>query len=135
MRLIKSGRWKTPEDSKMRSIIPFLKDPVDFLPSIEDIALESQGLLADYKTTATVFHEYRGSAGVDEALPWRDVDRSILIAVNREMGADAGIALDYRTGNEDPSVLASDWGTEDGTHHWRKVCDSFSDFVKVLEID
>jgi hypothetical protein len=131
--LLDSGRWKTPDDPIMRAKIPRLKEPVNFLRSVEHIAFESQGL-ADDQRTALLFHEYRGSSGVERPLPWRDVEQSILIAVNREIGADLGIALDYRSGWEDPSVLISDWWTGDRTCHWHKISERFSGFVSLLQL-
>ena len=134
LRLMESGRWKTPEDAVIRSLIPFLKDSVDFLASVECIAFESQGSLADDEGAATLFHVYRSSSGVEKTLPWRDVERSILIAVNREIGADVAIALDYRSGAAEPSVLASDWWTGDERCHWRQVCRTFTAFVELLNL-
>jgi hypothetical protein len=132
--LLYSGRWKTPNDQVMQSEIPRLKEPVDFLKSVEHIAFESQGFLADDERTALLFHEYRGSSGIEKPLPWRDVERSILIAVNRELGADLGIALDYRSGLENPSVLISDWWTGDATCHWYQISKTFSEFVSLLKL-
>lgn len=118
LQLMDANRWRYPDDARLASVIPFLKDAVEFLGSVEQIAFESQGFLADDEKSAALFHEYRGSRGVEKPLPWRDVERSLLIAVNREIGADVGIALDYRGDSDDPPVLASDWWTGDGTHHW-----------------
>ena len=42
LELLDSGRWKTPDDQLMRAKIPALKEPVDFLRSVEHIAFESQ---------------------------------------------------------------------------------------------
>jgi hypothetical protein len=135
LQLLQTGRWKTPEDKVMLSVIPRLKEPVVFLGSIEHIAFESQGFLADDPKTAQLFHEYRGSCGIERTLPWRDVERSILLAVNRELGADLGVVLDYRSGPKEPSVLVSDWWTGDHTCHWCKVCDTFSEFVSLLDLE
>jgi hypothetical protein len=134
LELLDSGRWKTPDDQLMRAKIPSLKEPVDFLRSVEHIAFESQGFLADDERTASLFHEYRSSTGVEKSLPWRDVEKSLLIAVNREIGADLGIALDYRSGTGDPSVLISDWWTGDHTCHWREVTKTFAEFVSLLRL-
>lgn len=134
LHLLDSGRWKTPDDQVMRVKIPRLKEPVDFLGSVEQIAFESQGFLSDDERTAILFHEYRGSSGIQKPLPWRDVERSLLIAVNRELGADLGIALDYRPGLEDPSVLISDWWTGDHTCHWHEISKTFSEFASLLKL-
>ena len=130
--LLRSGRWKTPPDELVRNAIPRLKEPVNFLPSVERMAFESQGLLADSERTALLSHEYRGSTCIEKPLPWRDVERSVLVAVNRQAGADLGVALDYRSGVEDPSVLVSDWWTGDHTCHWSMVSKTFSEFASLL---
>jgi hypothetical protein len=67
-------------------------------------------------------------------LPWLDVERAVFIAVNRHIGDDLGIALDYRTGTDDPRVAASDWSSGDGCL-WREVTPRFSEFVERLGLD
>lgn len=126
--LIEDGRWIHPGDDVVKEVIPFLKEPVDFL-SIASMEFESSGHLADSPESSQIFHEMRGSDSVSVPdLPWRDVSRSFFIAVNRHIGDDIGIALDFREGEEsDPSVIASDWS--DGTCKWMRVSDSFSEFL------
>jgi hypothetical protein len=65
-------------------------------------------------------------------LPWLDVEKALYIAVNREIGGDVGIALDYRTSMENPRVVGSDW--RDTKHFWREVTPTFSEFVKRIGI-
>lgn len=57
-----------------------------------------------------------------------------MIAMNREHGADLGIALDYRTDFNDPRVVASDWWTEEHQCNWRLVEERFSIFVEKLQL-
>lgn len=127
--------WKHPGDSAIQAAIPFLKDPVMFLSSIQHIAFESQGNLAD-DARYSFFQEYRGTASAEKSLPWLDVDRALFIAVNRDIGDDVAIALDYRSSYEDPRVVASDWSFHNGHSlcHWREVSPTFSDFVKLLDL-
>src|SRR5262245_27812504 len=101
--LIRDGRWAHPGDARLRDVIPFLVDPVDFLKSPEQMAFESSGHLADDPQLSAVFHMVRGgrAAGPVE-LPWLDADRSFFVAVNRVPGDDVGIALDFRTDMDDP---------------------------------
>jgi hypothetical protein len=132
--LINTGRWKQPPDETIKKVIPFLQDPMVFLPTIDAMRQESTSLLADSPEMSELFHEYRGSKVPERELPWLDVDKALFIAVNRIGGADIGIALDYRTSREDPRVVASDWESGDNTHHWREVENKFSDFVKNLGI-
>ena len=132
--LMRTGQWRHPGDSKLTELIPFLADPVDFL-TIEGMARESSGFLADEPDMSTLFHEVRGSR-VDGPveLPWRDVERSFFVAVCRFPGDDVGIALDYRTSESDPRVIASNW--EEGHRcRWTEVATSFSRFVDMMELD
>ena len=132
--LLHAGRWITPDDAIMRSAIPFLRAPVDLLQTVEQMARESQGCLADDQATADLFHEYRGSTGIDKSLPWRDVDLSVLIAVNRTPVDDLGIALDYRSNTSNPSVIVSDWWTGDDRCHWREVSKAFEEFASPMRL-
>jgi hypothetical protein len=132
--LMNTGRWKQPSDEKIKLVIPFLQEPVDFLFDVDKIRRESSGVLADMPDMSEFFHEYRGSKTSEKDLPWLDVDRALFIAVNRVAGADIAIALDYRTDVNDPRVVASDWWSVDKTHFWREAESRFSDFVKRLGI-
>ena len=132
--LIKTGRWRQPSDETIKSVIPFLQEPMDFLLDGAAMQRESTGFLADSPEMADLFHEYRGSKVPERELPWLDVDKALFIAVNRVAGADLGIALDYRTDLEDPRVVASDWQSGGNTHYWREVEGKFSDFVRRLGI-
>jgi hypothetical protein len=130
--LMKHGKWQHPSDKVLREIIPFLLDPVDFL-KVEYMCLESSGFLADDEFSSKWNHEVRGSQSTEPVeLPWLDVDKAVTIAVNREIGADVGIALDYRTNMEDPRVVASEW--RGGGHYWREVTPTFSEFVARIGI-
>ncbi|TWT59106.1 hypothetical protein KOR42_24950 [Thalassoglobus neptunius] len=123
------GKWVHPGDNVIKTVVPFLNEPVDFL-SVASMKGESSGHLADKPDDSSLFHEMRGSDSIIVPdLPWRDVNRSLFIAVNRVPGDDIGIALDFRKGAEtDPSVIASDWG--DGTCKWRRVSDSLTEFLQ-----
>ena len=132
--LMNTGRWKQPSDEKIKQVIPFLLEPVDFLLDVDGIRRESSGVLADMSDMSEFFHEYRGSKTSEKDLPWLDVDRALFVAVNRVAGADIAIALDYRTDVNDPRVVASDWWSGNKTHCWREVESRFSDFVRKLGI-
>ena len=79
------------------------------------------------------FHEYRSSLCEKRDLPWRDVENSLLVAINRFPGDDVAIGLDYRTSKEDPRVIATEWidGSECGCY-WREVAPTLSEFVAQL---
>lgn len=62
-------------------------------------------------------------------LPWLDVDKAFLVAVNKHPGDDVAIALDYRTDSIHPRVVASDFWTEPGICSWREVTSTFSALV------
>jgi hypothetical protein len=133
--LIHQGRWVHPGDARLRELIPFLVDPVDFLSTPEAMGRESSGHLADDPRLAAVFYLVRGRQAAEPVdLPWLDADRSFFVAVNRWPGDDVGIALDYRTDSDDPRVVAGDWGTGQACV-WREVAPTFSEFVRILGLD
>jgi hypothetical protein len=133
--LIQDGHWVHPGDDRLREVIPFLVDPIDFLHTPEAMARESSGHLADDPQLSAIFHTVRGSRVVKPVeLPWLDVDRSFFVAVNRWPGDDVGIALDYRTDELDPRVVASDWGSGQ-TCVWHEVASTFSGFVRLLGLE
>ncbi len=126
--LIETERWTHPGDDVIKEMIPFLDEPIDFL-TLDQMEFESSGHLADNPDSSSVFHEMRGSETVHVPdLPWRDVSKSFFVAVNRNIGDDLGLALDFRDSDEtDPRVIANDWG--EGGCKWREVSPAFSDFV------
>ena len=134
--LMRTGRWRHPGDSAIASVAPFLSgiDAVDFLGSVEGMRRESSGHLADDPEMSRLFREVRGDdpkTGRPLGLPWRDVEKSFLIAVCREIGADVAIALDYRTDPPDPRVIATEYLPGQGMA-WREVAATFSAFVKAV---
>ena len=128
--LMVAGRWRQPRDSVMFAAVPFLRDPVDFLLSEAGMRFESVG----HGVGFSHMREYRGSESEPRPLPWLDADLSLFIAVNRKIGDDLGIELDYRTSYTDPLVVASDWWTGDHTLHWREAFLTFSSFVTALRL-
>lgn len=110
-------------------VVPWLCEPVDFLHTLEEMHSESGTSLADDPGCA-FFHLRRGSTQPEPVeLPWLDVEQAVFIAVNREPGADLGIALDYRTSRDDPRVVASDWWSEPSSCLWRVIAPTFSMFA------
>ncbi len=134
IQLLQQGRWQHPGDEVLQRLIPFLREPVDFLTTVEAMRRESSGSLADEPRIAKVFHLLRGSrSAAPICLPWLDMDLAVFVAVNRFPGDDLAIALDYRTGSANPRVVANDWHSRDGGCVWREVAPSFSEFVGLLE--
>lgn len=115
-------------------MIPFLLAPVNFLLHVEAMRFESTGWSADNPQASGYFQEYRGSRDGERDLPWLDAEKSLFIAVSRKIGADLGIALDYRTSIEDPRVVASDWWRDKNELrcNWRQVEAQFTDFVEKM---
>jgi hypothetical protein len=135
VQLLQEGRWHHPGDKALRRLIPFLREPVDFLTTVEAMRWESPASLADEPGLAAVWHVARGSKSVQPVcLPWLDVELAVFVAVNRCPGDDLGIALDYRTGSVNPRVVATDWHSGAGGCIWREVTPSFSEFVRSLEL-
>lgn len=134
--LLEAGLWKHPGEDVLHNVVPWITDPLDFLTSIDQIERESSGHLADYPDSSKRARELRGSLQAPSVeLPWRDVDRSILIAVNRNLGDDVAIALDFRTSQSDPRVIASAWRGHPMEVFWEEVAPTFTQFLRAIHID
>jgi hypothetical protein len=129
----------------MRRVLPWFEFPLDFLLTTELMERESASLdrEADDERGSRIFHVYRGSVtGGPVWGPWLDAELAFFIAINRDLGDDVAIALDYRNkpGHppvkpETPAVVASDlWTYPGGGYLWRPVAPSFEDFAAMLEI-
>jgi len=131
--LLAAHRWCHPGDAILQTVVPWIKDPLVFLPSLKEMAIASQWeLFIEDPDFAAFIHYARGAQSVTPMeLPWLDVEQAIFILSSQWPGDDQGVALDYRTSRTDPRVLASDWET---THAclWREVTPTFSAFVQQL---
>ncbi len=77
--------------------------------------------------------EYRGSkVTAPRDLPWVDVERRLLFAVNEIPGDDVALALDYRTSDTEPRVVGTDWDSGANACVWREVAPTFADFWSAL---
>jgi hypothetical protein len=139
--LLDSGRWRHPGDDVLRAVVPWFEDPLDFLHSPGEMRRESYFLYedgsADRRRDSAFFHVVRGSVTGPSDLPWLDVEQAFNIAVNRRLGDDVAIALDYRTDLSDPRVVGSDaWTSQHQTgraqYAWRQVAPAFSAFAEAL---
>jgi hypothetical protein len=139
--LLDSGQWRHPGDDVLSAVVPWFEDPLVFLRSPGEMRRESYFLYedgsADDRRGSALFHVVRGSVPGPGDLPWLDVEQAFNIAVNRRLGDDVAIALDYRTDPSDPRVVGSDAWT--GRHQtgrvqyvWRQVAPTFSAFTGVL---
>jgi hypothetical protein len=139
--LLDSGRWRHPGDDVLRAVVPWFEDPLDFLHSPDEMRRESTFLYedgtADNPRESALFHVVRGSVADPGDLPWLNVEQAFNIAVNRRLGDDVAIALDYRTDPSDPRVVGSDmWTSQHETgqiqYVWRQVAPAFSAFAEAL---
>ncbi|WP_460066259.1 hypothetical protein [Streptomyces sp. YKOK-I1] len=133
--LLSRGRWRHPGDAELARLIPWFEDPLDFLPSTDQMTRESRSMdmFADDPPSSELFREVRGSERQGPVeLPWLDVDLAFLIAVNRRPGDDVALALDYRTDPADPRVVGSDFWTNPRQCAWRTVTPTFSAFAEAL---
>jgi hypothetical protein len=129
--LVKQDKWQHPNHEVMRTVIPFLSDPVIFI-EIENIHRQSTRYLEIMERWS--FNAISGAKStVPVELPWLDIDRAVLIAANQQTGDDVAIALDYRTSIDNPRVVASDWHNNK-QHLWREVTPTFSEFVERIGI-
>ncbi|MGH3737333.1 MAG: hypothetical protein ACRDT6_17215 [Micromonosporaceae bacterium] len=135
--LLKTGGWRNPDESALRALIPWFRDPLIFLTSVYGMRRESASmdLFADDEPSAELFREVRGSQVAHPVeLPWLDVEQAVLIAVNRNPGDDVALALDYRTDRGDPRVVGSDFWTNPKQCSWRVVTPTFTELVVRLDI-
>lgn len=130
--LIKTGRWVHPGHDAMRERIPFIQDPMQFMTTHEDMLFNSSPFMAQDLNEFETFSEYRGSKVTERALPWLDVEKRLNIIINREIGDDTCIALDYRTGLHAPRVVGCEHVSGKILH--REISPSFEAFVKLLEL-
>jgi hypothetical protein len=137
VRLLADGRWRHPGDEVLREVMPWFEDPLIFLTGVDRMerASGSLDLFADDPQSSELFREVRGSvAGEPVQLPWLDVERAFLIAVNRIPGDDVAVALDYRGDVVDPRVVASDFWSDPRQCAWRVVAPTFSSFACALGV-
>ncbi|WP_460336200.1 hypothetical protein [Actinoallomurus acanthiterrae] len=137
MDLLANGRWLHPGDERLREVMPWFEDPLDFLTDVHQMSRESRSLdlLTDDETSSRLFRTVRGSASAGPVeLPWLDVELAVLIAVNRIPGDDVAIVLDYRSNETNPGVVASDFWTDPKQCTWRIVTPTFSGFASALNL-
>lgn len=134
--LLVAGRWQHPGDEVLRAALPWFKDPIDLLASLDRMTRESRSLdqIAADQRASNAFHVTCGSVAGPTVLPWLDAELAFLIAVNRQPGDDVAIALDYRSDTAGPAVVASDVWTDPSAHLWRPVAPSFETFAAMLSI-
>lgn len=132
--MLAAGLWRHPGDAAMRKFIPWFEDPLIFLTNLDHMRRESRSLdaFADDHRSSELFRVVRGSMAGPVDLPWLDVDRAFLIAVNRMPGDDVAIALDYRSDPPAPRVVASDSWTGPHQYAWRIVAPTLGAFAEAL---
>ncbi|MEU1396766.1 hypothetical protein ABZ403_11995 [Micromonospora zamorensis] len=137
--LLREGRWNHPGEPAVARVMPWFRDPLDFLGSTEQMERESQSLdrLIQDDEMAELFRLARQPTATGPVeLPWLDVDRAFFIAIAQYAGDDTAIALDYRASSSDPRVVASDvWTSSAAPYAWRTVTETFSEFVAGLRLD
>lgn len=117
-------------NNKINILIPFLKEPMIFLESQEQIKTvheNSKDLLKE-----PIFAIKEGSSFETISLPFLDYNKCIFIAINKYPGDDLAIALDYRENNKEPRIIASDFTGNYTYCEWRVVFNNFNDFYQKL---
>ncbi len=135
LRLLAANRWQSPGAARVAALAPWLGYPVDFL-TLEQMQRETQSLLrlvADQRLAQLFCATRQSLTPAPITLPWLDVERAVLIAVNRFAGDDVAIVLDFRTTYADPRVVAS-CGWTDGLAclSWRTAAPTLSVCVAQL---
>ncbi|MGI5170979.1 hypothetical protein ACQEU3_42175 [Spirillospora sp. CA-253888] len=118
-----------------------MDEELEFMP-IDTMRRETAALarLAEDDELAQIFWLARGGVQAEPVrLPWLDPGAAVVIAMSRYSDS-VGIALDHRTGAEDPRVVA--FGEEMIDFHqavrwalgWRVVTPTFSEFAAALNL-
>lgn len=131
IKMIESGRWAHPGDDVMLARIPFIRAPLVFLDSKDNMLFESGPLMGPNEIEYEGFSEYRGSVLGLRDLSWIDVEQTIFIICNKWPGDDVGIALDYRTRINSPRVVGGDWHSGKGCIY-HEISSSFDAFVELI---
>ena len=128
--MMQDGRWSHPGAEAIVRPVPFIKDELSFQTSPSQI-VSGACLMETDEDENKILHEYRGSRfDQPRELPWIDVEKSVLLAINRFPGDDVAISLDYRTSTIDPRVIGSEW-TDSGCF-WREIAPAFTVFASEL---
>lgn len=126
---MQNGKWLTPSDEVMRRVVHTIEHPLELL-SQEQMVLESDPSQVSDPEWSRYANEVRDHPDRLSRLPWRNVDLSVIIAVNRVAGPDDAVALDYRHSRTNPSVIATEWGQE--AISWRLLYIDFDQFAAAL---
>jgi hypothetical protein len=131
--LIQQGKWKHPGEDVLYTVIPFLKDRMDFMtPEQRRFETEGQLEIVDLPIQVPHMRQARGSkASKPLELPWLDVEKMIFLAIGQYRGDEEAIALDYRTSMTDPRVIATEYREREG-FFWREVTPTFTEFVEQI---
>jgi hypothetical protein len=68
IKLMQRGRWQHPGDDVMMAKVPFIRDPLVFLGTKEQMFATGPLMGAD-ETENELFSEYRGSIAAERELP------------------------------------------------------------------
>ena len=128
--LIASGRWTHPGDDVLLKAVPFITDPLVFHHSKKEMLQKSGPLMGPGRIESEGHSEYRGSAIGERDLPWLDVEKSLYIIANKNIGGDVGIVLDYRPEVE-PRVVGGDWHSGHGIIY-REISPTFDAFAELI---
>lgn len=131
--MMEDGRWTHPGVEGIAKIAPFIRDELEFRIS-PNLVREGECIMLDTEVENEFLHEYRGSKiGTERELPWIDVEKTALIAINRFPGDDVSIALDYRTSITDPRVVGTEWVEGNGNGlYWREIAPTFTIFADMF---
>ncbi|MFB4308416.1 hypothetical protein [Actinomadura sp. GTD37] len=144
LEMLGDGRWRDPGEQALDRVMPWADEPCKFLMLTIDQMRKETGDLdraTEEEELARIFHVARGSTHARSVeLPWLDLDLAFLIG-GAHYTDTFSIALDYRTGVEDPQVVADGGGEGADLHQgdrwplgWRVVTPTFSAFVAALTL-
>jgi hypothetical protein len=116
--LLRSGRWRRPEDVETLRNVTGLSD-ADQLLFCDPVSMRvnTEHLVAELQRDPGLFglaSSRTNGAAVSE--PMLDIDQAVVVAATF---GDGILCLDYRASRERPAVVVSDWST--GQARWRRI--------------
>jgi len=134
--LIKSGRWKKPENINRLSEMTGVQRPEDFsFLSVDGMERETNGGYFTVEQGIGNIYGIYSSRDTKESLhraDFLDVVNSIIIAVNWD---EEVICLDYRENPNEPSVVLSIYPTtSEGSVIWKVLAKNFRGFAEKLSL-
>jgi hypothetical protein len=130
VRLIDAGTWPGNESAAIiQNIKPFFSEI-----AVKAFAPEEFGIFLYPPPFHTVQHELDNSCGLtDEQYALSQIVPALTVPIGDfGAGSDTTVALDFRGGHQNPSVIRLVWNLPEQPNRWQHVAPSFVEFWNIL---